>query len=175
MDNVKYLLILLLVIALPVAGSVLKRMANAKGDELGRRRLANRTVQALEQLAVSLDVAADPAAAARLVTEVADTMKKWRRAGELEWHREVLYPADIVVRLDPTETGCRLAVVRTHESVTVPQGVRDWERFRDAVAAAATTNGVATATTASHSMVRVPRQEPAGIGQSDHLWVRADA
>lgn len=171
MDPVLALVIGVLIAALlfgyPLVRRRLRRLAQAKGGELGRRASSRTITTALEAMATSLDLDTDLASANALVQGVASASKKRVSSvpGSNAWSIAVS-AGQLIVDLVAHPTGVRLSSRQAPEFGQIMQGTRDWQDFSEQVAAAAAERGIATKATLLDVHVRT------AAANGEHVWVR---
>ncbi|MFM2475321.1 hypothetical protein [Burkholderia cenocepacia] len=160
-------LIAVLAIGYPLLRRRLRRLAQEKGGELGRRASSRSITTALEAMATSVDLATDIASANALVESVASASKRTvTRATEPNTWIVAVSAGPLIVDLVAQPAGVRLSSLQAPEFAQIMQGTRDWQDFSEQVAAAAAERGIATNAVRQDVHVRTP------AANGEHVWVR---
>lgn len=168
------LLALVILISYPIWRRFVVGKANELGANAGKSMVAKRLPGLLDELATTLDLQTDVATATEVINQaVAAKPKKATAIAPGLWHLAFSSSDDVHARLTQTESGARLAVVKTIEFMDYPQGGQDWKAFRGRVVEAAQARGVATSEGTSPHLVRAqnPQGDAQSLANAEHMWV----
>ncbi|WP_163543607.1 hypothetical protein [Occultella kanbiaonis] len=156
--------VLALILAMAVVGTILKRKAVAKGNEIGARRSAGRQAGKAGTLGESVVINAPVDVVAGLVAPI--LTGTWvTQKSPTEWTQKMYHDDDITYRIAPVADGSEVYVAETIEFMGTVNGSKQWRRFRDRIATAAAENGLVSRAGQRH-LVRSH-----AVKNDDHVWI----
>lgn len=158
-DTPLYLLLGLLIVALIIAGPLLKRWLNRRvseaGDAAGNRFAAAQLVKTLGEFGTTLVIhAPEPLARQIVASATSNTLKDFAIRNDGGYGIRFVEPDDTIIRLVPDPEGTRMQVETFREYMGFPQTAPLWIDLRARVASAAGAREISVAEGAAVEYLR---------------------